>query len=124
MEPRTLGVALGAALATALVVGVGVTAALASTIEFSALVGLPAGLLAGAAALATVGRDYPDAGAGPKRLAEGAAGFGYAVLALAAARYVALADPQSALGVGRIAAVGVVAGVAVALGAWFLSRTR
>lgn len=54
MNRRLLGLTIAAGLATFLIVGVAVTELLQSRIEFSLLVGIPAGLIAGAAIAAVV----------------------------------------------------------------------
>lgn len=107
----TVAVALGAGLTTFLVVTVLVIEAL--SFEFSAIVALPIGLLAGVAVLVLVGLTLPLAGRFGRGLAVGAAGFGYAVVLLLAVRYVDLAGLRSELSMDLVvAAAGVVAAVA------------
>lgn len=66
MNVKSFGLTLAAGLAAFLIVGVAVTELLQSRIEFSLLVGLPAGLLAGAITIAAVALSLGDRVA-PKR---------------------------------------------------------
>jgi hypothetical protein len=91
----TVAVALGAALTTFLVVTVLVIEAL--SFEFSAIVALPIGLLAGVAVLVLVALTVPRSGRIGRGFAVGAAGFGYAVVVLLAVRYVDFAGLRSDL---------------------------
>lgn len=90
-----LTVALGAGLATFLLVTVLVIELLA--FEFSAIVALPIGLLAGVAGLVLVVLTFSDAGRIGRALSVAAAGFGYAVLSLLAVSYVNLGGLRSDL---------------------------
>lgn len=109
MELRTLFVAVGAAIAGFLVVAVAVIELLA--FEFSALVGLPAGLLAGLVVLAAVLTRHGAASEPLRWLAAGAAGFGYGIVLALGANYVNLAD----VGFETTVAVGVGAAAVAAL---------
>ena len=110
MRPRPLALALVTGVAGSLVVGLAVTALLGSRIAFSALVGIPAGLLAGAAAAGAV---YLGLEADTRRrrrvaFAVAAAGAGFLVT-LAVAVAAGLPRPLST---GAAAFVGFVAGAA------------
>ena len=103
--------AAGTGVTAFLLVGAAVTALLAATVEFSALVGLPVGLLAGAAsAAATWLRLWNSRRARPALL--GVAAVGYAVLAVAAASY-AVSSVRGFVSVERALAVALLTGVAV-----------
>lgn len=122
VNARHVLVAFGAGLTTALVAGGAVTMVLAATIEFSSIVGLPVGLLAGLAGLAGVL-------VGVDRLASplgwalaGYATVGFAVLAWAALSYANVAGIRGALSVLDVLVVGVVAGALVAVGLWVTER--
>jgi hypothetical protein len=91
----TVTVAFGAGLATFLLVTVLVIELLA--FEFSAIVALPIGLLAGVAGLLLVVLTFSDAGRIGRGLSVAAAGFGYAVLSLLAVSYVNLGGLRSDL---------------------------
>lgn len=81
MHLRTLGYALAAGVATFLVVFVAVSELLVPTIEFSVLVGIPAGLIAGVAAIAGVLLGLGERSRGPTRsLAVALGTFGLVLL--------------------------------------------
>jgi hypothetical protein len=94
MKPRTLGLALVAGLAAVLLVGIGVTELLQPRIEFSLLVGIPAGAVAGAVTAAAVARGVAGDGPGPRRVAFTVAAFGAAFLGTSVVMAV-LVDPAS-----------------------------
>jgi hypothetical protein len=101
-----------------LVAGVTVTGLLAATIEFSALIGLPVGILVGAAgAAATRLRLWSSRRARPALL--GVAAAGYAVVGVAAASY-AVSSVRGLVSVERAVAVALLVGVA----AFALARRR
>ena len=101
-----------------LVAAAGVTGLLAASIEFSALVGLPIGVLVGAAAAAATWlRLWGAPGARPALI--GAAAVGYAVLVLAAASY-AVSSVRGLVSVERALAVALLVGVV----AFALARRR
>ena len=103
--------ATGTGVTALLLVGAAVTALLAATVEFSALVGLPVGLLAGAAmAAATWFRLWDSAHSRPALL--GVAAVGYALVGVAAASY-AVSSVRGFVSVERALAVAVLVGVAV-----------
>ncbi|MFB6136975.1 MAG: hypothetical protein ABEJ42_01355 [Halobacteriaceae archaeon] len=114
MDVRTLGAALLGGAGTVLVVAA-VSALLAPQVEFSVLVGLPAGLVAGAAVaaglLVSLG---PTATPTRRTLAAGVATFGATVLVVVAVGAGAdLASVTLSLAAGT--ALGVLAGAAVFL---------
>ena len=101
-----------------LVAGVTVTGLLAATIEFSALIGLPVGILVGAAAAAATRlRLWNSRRARPALL--GVAAAGYAVVGVAAASY-AVSSVRGFVSVGSALAVALLVGVA----AFALARRR
>ena len=110
MKPRTLGLALVAGLAAVLLVGIGVTELLQPRIEFSPLVGIPAGAVAGAVTAAAVARGVAGDGPGPRRVAFTVAAFGAAFLGTSVVMAV-LVDP----GVVRSMLVGLGAGLVAAV---------
>ncbi|SFR51589.1 MULTISPECIES: hypothetical protein [Halorubrum] len=110
----TVGVGVSAFLLTV----AAVTELLALRIEFSALVGLPVGILVGgASATATWLRLWNAPGARPALL--GAAAVGYAVVALAAASY-AISSVRGFVSVESALAVALLVGVA----AFAIARRR
>lgn len=121
MRNATGVVPLGIAITTFLVVAGAVTGLLSATIEFSAILGLPAGLLAGAGA-AVLARRRLGEGASEtgRRVAASIAGFGYAVVVLAFVRY-AVAASRPLLSVQAIVGLSVL--VAVGTYSWSWART-
>lgn len=111
MNLRTPVVAFGAGVTAFLVVTVLVIEAL--DFEFSALIGLPVGVLVGAVAFAAVLVKYDDVGDPLRWTLAGVAGFGYAVFAVLAADYVHLVE----LGVTPTVGVAFVVGGLVAVAA-------
>jgi hypothetical protein len=110
--------ALGVGVSAFLLAGGAVTGLLASRIEFSALVGLPVGILVGAAAAAATRlRLWNSRRARPALL--GVAAAGYAVVAVAAASY-AVSSVRGFVSVGSALAVALLVGVA----AFALARHR
>ena len=81
MKLKTLAIALAAALAAFVIVGVAVTELAGPSIEFSLFVGIPAGLVAGAVAGAAVALGLGADDAGNRRIAAGFGAFGVAFLA-------------------------------------------
>ncbi|WP_424015215.1 hypothetical protein ACOZ35_04255 [Halorubrum xinjiangense] len=109
---------LGVGVTAFLLAAAGVTELLVASIEFSALVGLPVGILLGAAsAAATWLRLWKSPGARPALL--GVAAVGYAVVALAAASY-AISSVRGLVSVERALAVALLVGVV----AFALARRR
>ncbi|OYR87543.1 cytochrome D ubiquinol oxidase subunit II [Halorubrum sp. E3] len=109
---------LGVGVTAFLLAAAGVTGLLAASIEVSALVGLPVGILVGAAsAAATWLRLWKNPDARPALL--GVAAAGYAVVALAAASY-AISSVRGVVSVERALAVALLVGVV----AFALARRR
>jgi hypothetical protein len=116
MDSRAAGVAVGAGITGFLVVAVAVIELL--NVEFSALVGLPVGLLAGAAVAVGVVARY-DSLVGPARHAvDAAAGFGLAVAVLLAVSYVNLAGLRSELSTDVTVGVALLAAALTAVASW------
>lgn len=115
MNARTHALAIAAGLAAFLLVGVAVTELAARWIEFSLLVGIPAGLAAGALVTAGV---YAGLGSGAsaerRRYALSVAGFG-AAFVLVLVGGAAVANLSVTLSVVAGAAVGLVVAVATFL---------
>ena len=110
--------AVGVGVTAFLLAAAAVTELLAATIEFSALIGLPVGLLAGAAAAAATRlRLWDSPGARPALL--GVAAVGYALVAVAAASY-SISPVRGLVSVERGFAVAVLVGVV----AFALARRR
>ena len=110
--------ALGVGVSAFLLAAAGVTELLAASIEFSALVGLPLGLLVGAAAAAATRlRLWNSRRARPALL--GVAAVGYAVVGIAAASY-AVSSVRGFVSVESALAVALLVGVA----AFALARRR
>jgi hypothetical protein len=87
-------------------------------IEFSALVGLPVGLLAGAAFAVVVAIRY-DALVGPARYAvDAAAGFGFAVVVLLAVSYVSIAGLRSEISTDVTVGISLLTAAFAALASW------
>ncbi|MEF8975192.1 MAG: hypothetical protein V5A21_03065 [Halapricum sp.] len=123
MTSRAAVVAPGAGLSTGLLVAVLVIEAL--PYEFSAIIGLPVGLLAGSAVGLLVGWHYEGASFIVRSVADGAAGFGYAVALLLVIRYADVFGLRSAVTFERLVVSSVVVGVAVPVRAWLdTSRSR
>ncbi|WP_423997908.1 hypothetical protein [Halorubrum trapanicum] len=109
---------LGVGVTAFLLAAAAVTGLLAASIEFSALVGLPIGILVGAAsAAATRLRLWKNPGARPALL--GVAAVGYAVLGVAATSY-AISSVRGLVSVERALAVALLVGVV----AFALARRR
>ncbi|MCD2203485.1 hypothetical protein [Halobacterium sp. KA-6] len=120
MHSRTVLSALGAGITTFLVVAVAVIELL--PFEFSALVGLPVGLLVGGAVFAAVAARYDEAAPVLRYAVDAAAGFGLAVVVLQAVSYVNLAGLRSALSVDVTVAVAAFAGVIATVASWLMDR--
>lgn len=109
MDPGSVLRPLAAGVAVFLVVALVVTELLAPRIEFSVLVGLPAGIVAGLAAAAFVAVRQGSPGTGRRR---GAIAFGNAGVAFV----VVLVGAVWLLGLPVTLAIGTAAGVAVLAG--------
>lgn len=112
--------AAGVAVTTFLLVAVAVIALL--PFEFSAIVGLPVGLLAGIVAFVAVFAEYRFAGPTARRVTLAVAGFGYTILALLFVGYVNLGGLRGAIGPELLVVLGVVVAAAVYLGLWARER--
>ncbi|SDG24121.1 hypothetical protein SAMN04488067_12225 [Halorubrum xinjiangense] len=109
---------VGIGVTAFLLAGAAVTGLLAASIEFSALVGLPVGVLVGAAAAAATWlRLWDSPGARPALL--GVSAVGYAVLVVAAASY-AVSSLRGFVSVERALVVALLVGVV----AFALARRR
>ncbi len=122
MNGRRALTVLGTGVTTTILVSVLVTALLDGPIEFSAIIGLPAGLLAGVVAiggtLAVVDRFDTPVGAA----LGGYAAFGYAVVACMGLRYANVAGARRVLGLSRIVGIALVATGVVSVGLWYMDR--
>ncbi|QSG07383.1 hypothetical protein [Halapricum desulfuricans] len=116
MTGRTVAIALGTGFTTALLVAVSVIEAL--PYEFSAIIGLPVGLVAGVAVAVLVGWRYERASPAVRSVAGGAAGFGYAVVSLLAVRYADFLGLESAITFERLVVASAVVGVAALVVSW------
>lgn len=105
MTLRSLLVGVGAAIATALVVAVTLTALL--PFAFSALVGVPVGLLAGLLAGVASGLWFDRLASTARRLLLGIASFGYAAAFMLFVSYANLGGLRSAITSDLILAVAV-----------------
>lgn len=110
----------GLGLTTLLVVGGLLTALL--PFEFSALVGLPVGVLAGLFAVVLALGAPLHAGTPAARAVAAAATVGYVVLGLAALSYANVAGFRGTLSVTEWLVVAVLAGLAVYAGLWLRDR--
>ena len=111
--------ALGSGLTTGLIFAVLVIEIL--DFEFSALVGLPMGILAGLVVLATVGVAFDGFDTMEQRALSAYAAFGLTVVTLAALSYANLVSGVSA----QVAAgAGLAATVLTYLGLWGMERQR
>jgi hypothetical protein len=122
MRPRhrTWLAAAGAGTTTFLAVTVFVIEVLA--FEFAAVVGVPVGLLAGLVVHGLLLRYYRELGVRGRRATDAIAGFGYAVLVVAAVTYVDPAGLGSALTFEASAALVVAGGVLAWVTSYVLDR--
>lgn len=116
MNTRVAGASVGAGITVFLIAAVAVIELW--NVEFSALVGLPVGLLAGAAAAVAVAIRY-DALVGPARYTvDAVAGFGLAIIVVLAISYVNLAGLRSALSTDVTVGIAALAAALAALASW------
>jgi len=108
--------AVGAAITVFLVVAVSIIELLDT--EFSAIVGLPAGLVAGILVFVLVLFRHDDADEPVRWALAATAGFGYGILLALGVAYVNLAD----IGFEGTVGIGVATAVVAFLGAAFLDR--
>lgn len=118
MNSRTLFTAIGAGFTTFLLVAVLVIEFL--NVEFSAIIGLPVGLIAGIGVSMGLYRSLGDLSLGVRRVVTAYAGFGLAVLVVLAGSYVNLVSEFS---VELVAGAGLGTAVLVYLALWLLDRT-
>lgn len=113
MDLRTLLAAFGTGVTAFLVAAVLVIELL--DVEFSALVGLPVGVVVGTAAFVAVLVKHDDFGDALRWAVAGLAGFGYGIFLALAASYVNLADLDfgATVGVGLVVALLAVLGSAL-----------
>lgn len=121
MNLRRVLTAVGAGVSTFLLVAVALTATL--PFEFSAIVGLPVGLLAGVGVLALLLVTLEDLTEPVQRLITAYAVFGIAVVAALAARYANLGPSRDVLSTDAIAVGGVVLAVIAYAVLWWQDRT-
>lgn len=119
-----IGYRVLAGLGTGISVGLVVTvlAIEALPFEFSAIVALPVGLLAGGMAGVLVARRYERVDRPTRALFDGSAGFGYTVVLLLAARYVGRLGLRSIVTVEFVAVAAVVVALLTAVASWLLGR--
>lgn len=105
MNARRPLTALGAGITGFLVVAVAVIELLA--VEFSAIIGLPLGLLAGIGVAVVVFLKHDESSDVLRWLAAALAGFGYGILATVGASYVNLVETpfETRLAIGALAGV-------------------
>lgn len=120
MNRRALLVAGGCGITAFLLVAVGVIELL--DFEFSAIVGLPVGVVAGLLTAAFVAAGSDRLGAVGRHLLDGAAGFGYAVALLLAVRYVDLAGLRSVISVQRLLGLALATAVLALVLSWQFDR--
>lgn len=106
--------AIGAGVTTFLLVAVLVIELL--DFEFSAIVGLPVGLLAGLAVLVILWRQFTELDQGSRRIASAYAAFGLTILLLLALTYVNIG--RDVFSTEAIVGVGVAAAVITYVGLW------
>lgn len=120
MNPRRVLTAVGAGLTTFLLVAVLVIELLA--FEFSAIIGLPVGLLAGVAAFAVLWSQLDDLSLGIRRAASAYAAFGLTILLQFALSYVNIGRDIFSLEVMTGVAVG--GAILVYCGLWLVDSGR
>lgn len=118
MRLRPLLVAAGTGLTAGPVVAVFVIEGL--SVEFSAIVGLPAGIVAALVVAAVVVGRYESAERSQRAVTDGVAAFGYTLLAGAAAQYIDLIGLRGVLTLQSLAGAAAVAAVGVSVVSWIL----
>ena len=117
MDTRTVFSALGAGSTTFLAVAVLVVELL--DFEFSAVIGLPIGLIIGGSVVALLLSRYGTLSRASRVVVDAAAGFGYGILLVLGATYVNLATLAFEGTVATAVVVGVLAGAA----SWLTDRS-
>lgn len=116
MQYHRLMVSLGAGVTTFFLVSVSIIELL--DIEFSAIIALPIGLLAGVAVLVVLWRQFTALSQSSIRASSAYAAFGLTVLVLLALRYVNLG--REVLSVDVMVGIGIATAVVVYIGLWHL----
>jgi len=116
MSKRSVAAAVGAGITVFLVTAVAVIELF--DIEFSALVGLPVGLLAGAGVAVVVAARYDALASTVRYAVDAVAGFGLAVVALLAVSYVNVAGLRAVLSTDVTVGIAVVIAAFAALASW------
>jgi hypothetical protein len=120
MQSRTVLTALGAGITTLLLVSVlGIELI---PVEFSALVALPLGVVAGLGAVVLVLGSFDQLNHRVQHTVVAVAGFGYTILALSVVSYVNLAGLRSAITVERALALALGVAVALYVDQWLTTR--
>lgn len=118
MNGRQVVTAVGAGITTLLLVAVLVIELL--TVEFSAIIGVPVGLLAGLFVFLAVVLRLDEMGTGLRRALRAYAGFGLAVVALLALQYVNVG--RAVLSTEVVVGLAVLAAIAVSVLDWLIDR--
>ena len=121
MRIRQSITAIGAGISTFLLVAVLVIELL--DFEFSAIVGLPVGFIAGLAVLILLAIQFDDIGQIAQHAASAYAAFGIAILVLFGARYVNLGPSRDVLSVDVMLGVSTAVGLFVFVALWLQYRT-
>ncbi|QSG10481.1 putative membrane protein [Halapricum desulfuricans] len=120
MDIRTVSVALGTGFTVALLVAVALIEAL--PYEFSAIVGLPVGLLIGTVTVLLVAGRYARLEPAAQSLLDGTAGFGYAVVLLLGVLYVDFAGLGARINLATLVGVALLVAAFVTVVSWIRSR--
>lgn len=116
MRGRTVAAAVGSGITAFPVVAVAVIEL--RTVEFSALVGLPVGFVAGATTAVLVATRYQGLARSERAAVDAGAGFGVVVVTALAVSYVNLAGLRSALSVSVVAGAGILGAALAALASY------
>ncbi len=111
MNSRHLLTAVGAGITTFVVVAVLVIKLLG--VEFSAIVGVPLGLLAGLVVMIGLAVSFDNLDVNARRAVSVYGTFGLTILVMFATRYVNLGPSRDVLSIPVMVGVGIVAGVVV-----------
>lgn len=116
MDTRAAGVAVGAGVTVFLTVAVAVIELV--DVEFSALVGLPVGLLAGVAVTVGIAMRYGALVGFVRYTVDAAAGFGFAIVALLAVSYVNLGGLRTELSTAVTVGIALLTAAVAAVASW------